>query len=245
MARSPRGVDEAIARFDQWSARLDGHTPAAASARSRVRSRSVQGAARRAMGFGTALVALIVATIVFSQVVGAIGLFGLFLVSLAALALLVAFSVWPSEPERVVYDEKLPTAKVVRQLETILVRRRPALPAPAARRADEIGAQLPLLESRLAELDPLDPLAQDARRLMGRDIPELLDGYERIPAEHRNRLDGAGLSVDQRLTVSLEAAREALDDLGARLSEGDRRAFETKGRFIESRYKESGDFQAE
>ena len=32
MARTPRSVEEAIARFDEYSARLDGHTPAASSA---------------------------------------------------------------------------------------------------------------------------------------------------------------------------------------------------------------------
>src|SRR5829696_2062970 len=107
----------------------------------------------------------------------------------------------------------------------MLVRRRAALPAPAAQRADAIGAQLPLLESRLAEVDPLDPLAQDARRLMGKHLPELIDRYERIPAGYRQQTDGEGLTADQRLVASLDAARQAL---------------ETQGRFIESRYKEGG-----
>ncbi|MDB5722619.1 MAG: hypothetical protein JWP15_3237, partial [Alphaproteobacteria bacterium] len=32
----------------------------------------------------------------------------------------------------------------------------------------------------------------------------------------------------------------ALDELGARLAQSDRDAFETQGRFIESRYKDNG-----
>jgi hypothetical protein len=43
--------------------------------------------------------------------------------------------------------------------------------------------------------------------------------------------------------TSLDAARTALDDIGSRLAEGDRRAFETQGRFIESRYKDGGPAQ--
>ena len=95
-----------------------------------------------------------------------------------------------------------------------------------------------MLESRLAEVDPLDPLAQDARRLMGKHLPELIDRYERIPAAYRHEPDGEGLTVDQRLVASLDAARQALGEIGDKLVQGDRQAFETQGRFIESRYKE-------
>ena len=31
----------------------------------------------------------------------------------------------------------------------------------------------------------LDPLAQDARRLLGKHLPDLLDRYERVPGEYR------------------------------------------------------------
>jgi hypothetical protein len=240
MARTPRSVEEAIARFDEYSARLDGHTPAASSLRRRYYGRAAGSLARRLATMGMAIGALIAATIVFGLIVGPIGITGLFLVGLAILAVLVLASFWPSEPKRVAYSEQIPTGTVVRQLENILVRQRSALPAPAAQRADAIGAQLPLLESRLAEVDPLDPLAQDARRLMGKHLPELIDRYERIPAAYRHQPDGEGLTADQRLVASLDAARQALGDIGEKLVQGDRQAFETHGRFIESRYKEDG-----
>ncbi|HEX8483171.1 MAG TPA: hypothetical protein VF650_14840 [Allosphingosinicella sp.] len=240
MARTPRSVEEAIARFDEYSARLDGHVPAVSSARRRVYGRAAGRLARRAATMGAAIAALIVATIAFGLVVGPIGLTGLFLVALAILAILLLVSFWPAEPKRVAYNEQLPTGTVVRQLESMLVKRRPALPAPAAQRADAIGAQLPLLESRLSDVDPLDPLAQDARRLMGKHLPELIERYERIPADYRQQRDGEGLTADQRLVASLDAARQALGEIGDKLVQGDRQAFETQGRFIESRYKEDG-----
>jgi hypothetical protein len=127
----------------------------------------------------------------------------------------------------------------------MLVRRRAALPSPAAQRADAIGAQLPLLESRLAEVDPLDPLAQDARRLMGKHLPELIERYERIPAAYRQQTDGEGLTADQRLAASLDAAGKALGEIGDRLVQDDRQAFETQGRFIASRYREDGGLEAQ
>ena len=81
----------------------------------------------------------------------------------------------------------MPNQAVVQRLDSLLVRKRAALPAPAARRIDAISAQLPLLESRLAETAILDPLAQDARRLMGKHLPELIERYERVPAAYRAR----------------------------------------------------------
>jgi hypothetical protein len=103
---------------------------------------------------------------------------------------------------------------------------------------DAISQQLPLLESRLNEVDLLDPLAQDARRLMGKHLPELIERYERVPAAYQQERDGEGMTVDERLVVSLDAAREALDDIGRKLTQQDLNAFETQGRFIESRYKD-------
>ena len=139
----------------------------------------------------------------------------------------------------------MPTRTVVRQLDSLLVRERPALPAPAARRVDEITATLPLLESRLGELDALDPLAQDARRLMGKHLPDLIERYERVPSAYRQERDGEGLTVDERLVASLDAARGKLDEIAAQLAEGERQKFETQGRFIESRYKDSGGLSGE
>jgi hypothetical protein len=127
---------------------------------------------------------------------------------------------------------------VGRQLDGLLVRERTALPAPAVRRIDAISGQLPLLESRLADVDPLDPLAQDARRLMGKHLPELIERYERVPAAYRSERDSEGLTVDERLVQGLDAAKTALDDLGRKLAHEDLAAFETQGRFIETRYKE-------
>ena len=239
MARRSHSVDDAIARFDELVHRYEG------GARGEVLREVTQGTAavaRRLATIGVAIGALILVVIGLSLFeIGPIGLKGLFLVALAILAILVIFSLQPMHraPKRVAYTEDLPTKTVVKQLDGLLASRRSALPAPAARRADAISAQLPLLENRLAEIDPLDPLAQDARRLMGKHLPDLLDRYERVPAAYRQERDGEGLTVDERLVKSLDAASAALDEIGGKLAQGDRDAFETQGRFIESRYWDS------
>lgn len=241
MARHPRGVDAAIARFNEVMARIDGKAAAgAADARRRHIGRSARAAGRKLTLMAGAVVALILATIVFGLVVGPIGINGLFVVAALALLVLVAMSLLPGERPVAEYREDMPNKAVVQRLDSYLVRRRAALPAPAARRVDAIGARLPLLESRLAEVDPLDPLAQEARRLMGRHLPELIERYERVPPAFRHEPDGEGMDLDQRLVAGLDAADAALADIGARLTRQDRDAFETQGRFLESRYRDGG-----
>jgi len=236
MAESSQ-VNKAIARFDEVMGRLD-RTDSGRDARARDVSRGTAAYARRAANIGLALAILIGATIGFGLIVGPIGFGGLFLVvSLAVLAVLV-LGLAGGEKPIVDYKEDMPNRAVVQRLDSLLVQKRAALPAPATREIDAISRQLPLLESRLAETALLDPLAQDARRLMGKHLPELIARYERVPAAYRAERDGEGLTVDERLVQGLDAAKTALDDLGRKLAHEDLTAFETQGRFIESRYKD-------
>ncbi|HYN46976.1 MAG TPA: hypothetical protein VES64_09825 [Allosphingosinicella sp.] len=232
-----RQVDQAIARFDEVMGRIDRGAPARA-AEARQFSRSTSAWARRAATAAIAVFLVIAATTVVGIVLDGIGLGG-FVLSLIAMVAAGLFFLVPRREKPIVdYKEDMPNQAVVRRLDSLLVRKRAALPAPAARRIDAISQQLPLLESRLAEAEILDPLAQDARRLMGKHLPELIERYERVPAEYRGERDGEGMTVDERLVAGLDAARTALDDLGRKLAHEDMAAFETQGRFIESRYKE-------
>jgi hypothetical protein len=238
-------VDATIARFDELIARYEGGTPSARAARRRSIVRGAASVGKRLANMAIALTVLIIATFAYGLLVAPIGWTGLFGLILAAVLALAFFAVWPGEPKQLAYSEQLPTKAVVHQLDSYLVRERAALPAPAAQQVDAISAQLPLLEARLEQVDALDPLAQDARRLMGKHLPELIDRYERIPPAFRKERDGAGLTVDERLVAGLEAAGEALADIGAKLTRTDLEAFETHGRFIESRYKDDAAFKSD
>lgn len=239
-----RQVDQAIARFDEVMGRID-RTAAQRAADVRLFSRGASAWARRIATAAVAVGLISVATTVIGIVLNGIGLGGFVL----ALAAMVAAGAWFLIPRRerpiVDYQDDMPNKAVVERLDSLLARKRSALPAPAARRIDAISQQLPLLENRLAETQILDPLAQDARRLMGRHLPELIERYERVPAAYRNERDGEGLTVDDRLVAGLDAARTALDDLGRKLAHEDLAAFETQGRFIESRYKEGEELKGE
>lgn len=239
-----RQVDTAIARFDEVMGRID-RSAAARAAESRQFARSSRVWLHRVIGAAIAIGLVMVATTVIGVILNGIGLGG-FVLSLVAMAAAALYFLVPRREKPIVdYKDDMPNQAVVQRLDSLLVRKRAALPAPAARRIDAISQQLPLLESRLGQTEMLDPLAQDARRLMGKHLPELIERYERVPAAYRNERDGDGLTVDERLVQGLDAARTALDDLGRKLAHEDLAAFETQGRFIETRYKEDEGLKGE
>lgn len=217
---------------------LSSRTPEARAAMQRTRKRRNRDAGRRAMRIVTAVAAIFAAMIAWGFIVGPVGTAGLMLAVVLAILAASMLAVFPKNRQQASAVEQLSNTEVVHRLDSLLIRERPALPAPALSAIDAISAQLPLLEKRLETLNPLDPLAQDARRLMGQHLPDLLDRYEKVPATYRAQRDGGGLSVEDRLVSGLGAARNAIDDLGAKLAQGDLTAFETQGRFIESRYKD-------
>ena len=234
-----RQVDSAIARFDEVMGRID-RSAASRAADQRQFARSSRVWLHRAIGAAIAVGLGMVATTVVGVILNGISLGG-FVLSLAAMAAAALYFLVPRREKPIVdYKDDMPNQAVVQRLDNLLTRKRTALPAPAARRIDAISQQLPLLESRLGQTEMLDPLAQDARRLMGKHLPELIERYERVPAAYRSERDGDGLTVDARLVQGLDAAKTALDDLGRKLAHEDLAAFETQGRFIESRYKDDG-----
>jgi hypothetical protein len=69
-------------------------------------------------------------------------------------------------------------------------------------------------------------------------LPNLIDRYLHVPTAYREQLDGEGVSVDERLVEALVAGRQALTEISENLARADMAAFETQGRFIQSRYNE-------
>lgn len=213
-------------------------TPEARAAAARDRKRLGRSVKRHAIRSAVAVAVLTLLVALFGVFVQPIGLLGLVGAVIAAIVIMAVLAFTDKDPVAAPFSEHLTNAEVVNQLDAKLHRSRPALPPPAQTSLDAISAKLPLLEARLQTLDALDPLAQDARRLMGQHLPDLLSRYEKVPAEYRKQQDGGGITVEDRLLSGLGAARSAIDDLGQKLAQGDVNAFETQGRFIESRYKE-------
>ena len=234
-------VERAIARFDRVTQALDARDGTVRAAATRERRRLNAGLGRTAARVGIAVAAVGLLTIVVGLFLP-IGMFGfLAAVALAAgvAALLIAMPVRDAiGPPAVTPD--LPNPVMVDRFDSYLFRSRRALPPPAQAEVDRISALLPRLKETLARVETLDPAAQDARRLMSIHLPGLIDRYANVPAAYRAEVDGEGISVDRRLTEGLAAGRARLDEVAAALARGDVAAFETQGRFIQSRYGEGG-----
>jgi hypothetical protein len=232
--KTSRAIDHANAVFS----RLDDRDGAIKDAARRERQRLNAGLGRALVRAGIGIGVVSLATIVVGLILP-IGMFGfLAAVGLAVgVAALLLFS-GTKEIAAPNVTPDLPNGQMVQRFDSYLFRARRALPAPAQAELDLLSAQLPSLRQTLERIPDLDPNAQDARRLMSVHLPNLIDRYLHVPSNYRGQLDGEGISVDERLVEALAAGRVALKDISENLARNDLAAFETQGRFIQSRYSE-------
>ena len=227
---------QVMAHASEVMARMDERSGPVRDAARRERQRVNGDISRRVKRVGVAIGLVSLITIVIGLIVP-IGMFGfLAAVGLAiGIAALLAFT--PSkELGAAAPPTDLPNGEMVQRFDSYLYRTRRALPAPAQGQIDAISSLLPALRQTLERVETLDPDAQDARRLMSIHLPGLIDRYLHVPAAYRSQEDGEGKTVDERLVEGLAAARNALAEVSEKLARADMAAFETQGRFIQSRY---------
>lgn len=234
-------VERAIARFDRVTRQLDQRDGPARDAAQRERRRLNAGFGRTLSRIGIAIGVIWLATILFG-IFNPIGMFGFLAVLLLTIAVVGAMlarggreAISAPAP-----SADLPNGAMVDRFDSYLFRARRALPAPAQAEIDAIARVLPPLKQTLGRVETLDPAAQDARRLMSIHLPGLIERYERVPAAYRGEQDGEGKTVDERLIEGLAAGRSALAEVSEQLARADMAAFETQGRFIQSKYGEEG-----
>jgi hypothetical protein len=231
-------VNKTLTRADRVMAQEAGRDGPARDAARRERQRLNASLRNRVISIGVAIGVISILTIFIGLIVP-IGMFGfLAAVGLAiGVAAMLAFLPGPASSAKAPPAD-LPNGEMVQRFDSYIYRSRAALPAPAQSELDAISAALPSLKQTLERVDALDPNAQDARRLMSTHLPGLIDRYQQVPQDFRTERDGDGISVDERLVEGLAAGRGALAEITERLAQSDVRAFETQGRFIQSRYGE-------
>jgi hypothetical protein len=230
--------DLVLARADRVMRQIDERDGSVKSAAQRERARLNSGLGRTLKRVAIAIAAICVATIGIGLILP-IGMFGfLAAIGLAiAIAAVLIFS-GTREIAAIKVAPDLPNGEMVQRFDSYIFRTRRALPAPAQAEIDLLSQRLVPLKETLSRVDQNDPEAQDARRLMSTHLPGLIDRYLHVPASYRSEYDAEGKSVDDRLVDALAAGRTALDDISAKLARNDLAAFETQGRFIETRYKD-------
>ena len=230
--------DLVLARADRVMRQIDERDGAVRSAAQRER-------ARLNAGLGTTLKRAAIAVGVISLAAIGIGLIipiGMFgFLAAVGLAIAVAAVLLFSGTREIAaptISPELPNGEMVQRFDSYIFRARRALPAPAQAEIDLLSQQLGPLKATLERVEQLNPDAQDARRLMSNHLPGLIDRYLKVPGDFRRSEDGEGVSVDQRLVDALAAGRQALGEISEKLARADVAAFETQGRFIQSRYKD-------
>lgn len=231
-------TNAALTRADDVMARVDNRDGSARAAARRERQRLNAGLARTVKRIALIVGLVSLATVIIGFI-NPIGMFGL-IAAIVIGAVLVGGTLVTARPPKkpALPAPDMPSAVLVDRLDSYLYKARPVLPVPAQAEVDLMLSALPTLKPTLERVGAMDPSAQDARRLMGTHLPNLIDRYLNVPAAYRDRPGADEVSVDQRLVEALRAGRQALDEAGQQLARGDVAAFETQGRFIESRYGE-------
>lgn len=229
-------VSQALARFDRVMAVVDEKEGPVATQARRERQMQLRRYGRATRNAALAVLVVSILTIVVG-VVMPIGMFGFLAAVGLAIGIAALLFFWGVKEEAVPgVPRDVPNGEMVQRFASFLYRTRRALPAQAQAIVDGISAELATLKQTLERVDPLDPDAQDARRLMSVHLPPLIERYANVPEAFRSEADAEGKTVDQRLVEGLSASRIALNEVSERLAKRDLDAFSTQGRFIESRY---------
>lgn len=122
------------------------------------------------------------------------------------------------------------------QTEDWLLGRARALPRAAGPAVDRIVGHLRDLKPSLAKVPADSALGNEAQRLIGRHLPDLVETWLSLsPAER-----GAASVQSGRLAESLAIVADQLGDLCERIAEDRRTGFDVEHRFIATRYGDSG-----
>jgi hypothetical protein len=227
-----REVDDTIARA---SALLDRTRAQRAS----LRRRGGVSIGTRLTRIAFADAAILIGAIVVGWVLP-LGIGGAMLVMAALVAATLALAILPSVP--VPSYEALPQTPLKLlplRTEQWLEAQRPALPAPAQTLVDGIGVRLETLAPQLATLGESDPAANEVRKLVGEQLPELIKDYGKVPPTLRN-VPRNGKTPDGELADSLRLIDSEIAEMTAQLAEGDLDLLSTRGRYLEMKYRDEG-----
>ncbi|WBH16512.1 hypothetical protein [Sphingomonas radiodurans] len=207
-------------------------------ARSGHRARGGRSIGKRIAAIGAANAVILIAAVIIGLAVVPLGIFGALAVLMVMMAATLAIAFAPgarpvSTKALARSDIKTLPAQTTRWLDA----QRPALPAPAVLVADRIGVRLDTLGVQLATVDADAPVGADIRRLVGEQLPEFIRDYQRVPRELRHA-ERNGKTPDRQLVEGLELIEREIGQMSEELARGDLDSLETRGRFLEMKYKD-------
>lgn len=234
----PTDVDRLSERANELIARSRAQRPETAADKRNRRQRETEigtRIGRIAAADGLIILGAIIAGIMSPA---GIGVFGAFIVMILLAIATFTFAVFPlAQAPSLETLSETPLKALPRTTERWLEAQRPALPAPMSSLIDSIGVKLETLAPQLATLDEREPAANEVRKLIGEQLPELIKGYQRVPEPLRG-VERHGLTPDQQLTQGLQLIDDEIAEMTEQLAQGDLDSLATRGRYLQIRYKD-------
>ena len=235
------GTREAVAAARQVRDRVRrDHDPMLRRQRKRARRERLMRRARRfTMLAMIGVVTVLVSAIAWSLIVNPLGILGILLVMMLMIAVMVGAVAFSGE--RRVRAQAIGRAASLPQIaaraDEYLHQQRRALPAPAQDLTDMIGQRLAGIGPQLERIDAGHPDARELRRLVGEELPDLIDKYRHIPAELR-RADRNGRVPERDLIDGLELVDARIAEITHNLGADDMDRLSSHKRYLEMRYRD-------
>ena len=231
MSRSDRVLADA-------EAVLRRHSERGRSLSARARQRRNAALMRKLGRIATAVLAILIGAVVAGWFMP-LGTSGVMIVIGLIIAATLLIAMLPSE--RRVKTEALAQTDLKAlplQTEIWLENQRKALPAPAVQIIDSIGVRLETLGPQLERLNPDEPAAVEVRKLLSDHLPELVTGYQSIPAPLRGE-ERNGRVPEKQLIDGLSVIDAEIAQMTEQLASGDLDKLATHNRFLELKYQEA------
>ena len=87
-------------------------------------------------------------------------------------------------------------------------------------------------------MDENDPAAREVRKLVGEHLPELINGYKKIPDSLKHK-EHAGKTPAQQLVDGLKNIDREIETMTGQISRGELDKLAVRGRYLEMRYDNS------
>lgn len=176
---------------------------------------------------------------IIGGIIGGIGFWGVMITALLVATAAYVLMRFPQMPMPTTESLKLTDlGTLAGKTEIWLEAQRPALPAPAVTLMQDIGVRLDQLAPQLQTLDDNDPAAREVRKLVGEHLPELINGYKRIPDSLKHK-EHAGKTPSQQLVDGLKLIDREIETMTGQISRGELDKLAVRGRYLEMRYDNS------
>lgn len=235
----PSDVDLQIARSRAALERARTRAPTQQGRASAAQLRRAKRMATIGIG-GAALVFLMLIVIAIGAAIGP-AVIGLALVAmLAVMCAAILFSRDAPVTVEQIRQGSLP--QIADRTNDWLMQQRRALPAPAQTLADSIGDRIANLRPQLETVDARTVEAQELKRLVGEDLPDLVTKYAAVPANLR-REERNGRVPEAELVAGLKLVDQQIDGIARTLGAEKMDKLSSQKRYLELRY-DAGDNSA-